>query len=77
MKVRKTIYILKEMEELLEELSRAYRKPQSEIIEELIREKARERKLKLFKELVSDIEPYRGKIGNISVQEVKVDKLSQ
>ena len=76
-RLRKTISISEEVQELLKELSRAYDKPQSYIIEELIREKAKEyekaKRLKAFEELTKSAKSYSGKIGNRTVQEIKED----
>ncbi len=76
-KVRKTISISEEVQELLKKLSDAYQKPQSYIIEELIRERAREykqqQKLKAFEELTKSAKSYSGKIGDRTVQEIKED----
>ena len=76
-RVRKTISISEEVQELLKELSRAYDKPQSYIIEELIKEKAMEyekaKRLKAFEELIKSAKSYNGKIGNKTLQKIKED----
>jgi len=76
-RVRKTISISEEVQELLRELSEAWQKPQSYIIEELIKERAeeykREKKLKAFEELTKSAKSYSGKIGDKAVWEIKED----
>lgn len=76
-RLRKTISISEEVQELLKELSKAYDKPQSYIIEELIKEKAREyekeKRLKAFEELTRSAKSYGGKIGDKTLQEIKED----
>ena len=80
-RLRKTISISEEAQELLKELSRAYDKPQSYIIEELIREKAKEyekaKRLKAFEELTKSARSYSGKIGDRTVQEIKEDMVDE
>ena len=75
MKVRKNITLSEDADRFLRELAREMGKSQSEVIEELImgmvREYESKKRLKLFEELISDIETYRGKIGKRSVQEIK------
>ena len=75
MKVRKNITLSEEAERFLKELAREMGKSQSEVIEELIIERSQEyerkKRLKLFEELMSDIETYRGKIGRKTIQEIK------
>ncbi len=80
-RVRKTISLSEEVEELLKELSEAYHKPQSYIIEELIRERAREyereKRLKAFEELTRSVKHYSGKIGKRTMQEIKEEMGSE
>ena len=75
MKVRKNITLSKEAEKFLKKLAREMGKSQSEVIEELIIERSQEherkKRLKLFEELMSDTETYRGKIGKKTIQEIK------
>ncbi len=81
MKVRKNITLSKEAEMFLKKLAKEMGKSQSELIEDLIMERSQEyerkRKLKLFEELMLDIETYRGKIGERSVQEIKKEMGSE
>ncbi len=81
MKVRKTISISEEAQEFLKELSDAYGKSQSRIIEELIMEKAREheyaKKLKAFDQLIKNAKRYSGKIGNKTLKEIKLEKAGE
>ena len=75
MKVRKNITLSKRANEYLKILAKEKKKSQSEVIEELIEKEVREyeskRKLKIFEELLEDIDSYSGKIGNKTIQQIK------
>jgi len=75
MKVRKNITLSEDADRFLRELAKEMGKSQSEVIEELIMKKTQEyerkKRLRLFEELMSGIETYRGKIGEKSIQEIK------
>ncbi|HIO41455.1 MAG TPA: hypothetical protein EYN34_01015, partial [Aquifex sp.] len=75
MKVRKNITLSKRANEFLRILAREKKKSQSEVIEELIQKELKEyeskRKLKIFEELLKDIDSYSGKIGDKTVQQIK------
>jgi metal-responsive CopG/Arc/MetJ family transcriptional regulator len=75
MKVRKNITLSKRVNEYLKLLAKEKKKSQSEIIEELIEKEIKEyktkRKLEIFEQLLANISPYRGKIGNKTVQQIK------
>ena len=65
MKVRKNITLSEEAERFLKELVKEMGKSQSEVIEELLLREAKgrekEKRLRAFEELMSDIETYKGK----------------
>ncbi len=75
MKVRKNITLSKKANEFLRILAREKKKSQSEVIEELIQKEVKEyeskKKLKIFEELLKDIDSYSGKIGDKTVQQIK------
>jgi len=75
MKVKKNITLSKRANEFLRMLAREKKKSQSEFIEELIQKEIKEyeskRKLKIFEELLKDIDSYSGKIEDKTVQQIK------
>ena len=74
-KVRKTISVSPEVDRVLRLLSKRFKKSQSQIIEELVKEKLKElrkeERLKAFKELVEMTENLRGVVGNKRIQDIK------
>ena len=81
MKVRKNITLSKRADEFLRILAREKKKSQSEVIEELIQKEIKEyeskRKLKIFEELLKDIDSYSGKIGDKTVQQIKEEMVDE
>ena len=75
MKVRKNITLSQRANEFLRILAREKKKSQSEVIEELIQKEIKEyeskKKLKIFEELLKDIDSYSGKIEDKTVQQIK------
>ncbi len=81
MKVRKNITLSEEAERLLKELAREMGKSQSEVIEELIlreaKDREKEKRLRAFEELMSDIETYKGKIKLVFGEDITFQKAKE
>ncbi len=81
MKVRKNITLSKEAERFLKELAREMGKSQSEVIEELIlreaKEREKEKRLRAFEELMSDIETYKGKTKLVFGEDITFQKAKE
>jgi len=75
MKVRKNITLSRRANEYLKLLAEEKKKSQSEVIEELIEKEMEEyvakKRMELFEDLLKEITPYRGKIGDKTLQQIK------
>lgn len=80
-KVRKNIVLSASIEKELKEMAEYYKKPQSVLIEELLREKLKEYKKKKKKEalerILKNAEYFAGVTGNKTFQELKEEMGSE